>query len=68
MKYEQPPCFNCDDRETGCHISCPAYRAYRQDIEAGYMRYDVVDINQQRRRAFYNRVKRQINRRENGRR
>lgn len=27
------PCRDCQIRATGCHGRCPAYQAYRQEIE-----------------------------------
>lgn len=26
------PCYNCDERYTGCHYSCEKYREYKSNI------------------------------------
>ncbi len=35
MDYcKSTPCYECTQRNAGCHINCPAYRVYAMDREA----------------------------------
>ena len=29
----RPPCFNCQDRELGCHSRCEKYKAFKEITE-----------------------------------
>lgn len=32
MKKPKSPCYNCPDRQPGCHGSCGKYQAFHTDI------------------------------------
>lgn len=48
------PCYNCPDREVGCHGKCERYTAYRAEIDALKAKrkaeMDIVDAIQDAKR------------------
>lgn len=57
-----PPCKDCKDRETGCHIVCERYRAFREEREAAYKR----NAQQAEITGFVADVKRNVHKRYGG--
>ena len=48
------PCYNCPDREMGCHGRCERYKAYRAEVDAIKAKRkaesDIVDAIQEAKR------------------
>ena len=48
------PCYNCPDREMGCHGRCERYKAYRAEVDAIKAKKkaesDIVDAIQEAKR------------------
>ncbi len=45
----ESPCFNCEERELGCHATCPKYAKYRHVCEV--IKHRKAAVNEER--EFY---------------
>ena len=33
MLHEKKPCYGCEKRVVGCHIDCPDYKEFKEELE-----------------------------------